>query len=91
MRSPRAAFTASRDPGQSLTFSQFLLAMDSYPPHYTVGLMAGALTWLLGGTVTSSAVIGVGFGYLDKRMHGPGSHAAASASLRPSPNYKYKY
>lgn len=63
--------------------------MSSYPPNYTVGLAAGVLTWLLGGTLTASAVIGVGFGYLDQRMHAPGSLAAGSATLRASSGYKY--
>eukprot|EP00741_Cyanophora_paradoxa_P019035 tig00021108_g18378.t1 len=66
---------------------QFGLAMalaDSYPPHYSLGALAATLTWLLGGTPTASAVIGVGFRYAAKTLYAPGSYSMATAGMRPA-------
>eukprot|EP00741_Cyanophora_paradoxa_P012354 tig00020608_g11937.t3 len=57
---------------------------DSYPNHYTLGALAATLTWLLGGTPTASAVIGVGFGYAAKTLYTPGSYSQATAGMRPA-------
>eukprot|EP00741_Cyanophora_paradoxa_P024198 tig00021745_g23370.t1 len=57
---------------------------DSYPQHYTLGALAATLTWLLGGTPTASAVIGVGFGYAAKTLYAPGSYSMATAGMRPA-------
>eukprot|EP00741_Cyanophora_paradoxa_P015246 tig00020851_g14716.t1 len=57
---------------------------DSYPNHYTLGALAATLTWLLGGTPTASAVIGVGFGYAAKTLYAPGSVSMATAGMRPA-------
>eukprot|EP00741_Cyanophora_paradoxa_P024345 tig00021763_g23509.t1 len=57
---------------------------DSYPPHYSLGALAATLTWLLGGTPTASAVIGVGFGYAAKTLYAPGSVSMATAGMRPA-------
>eukprot|EP00741_Cyanophora_paradoxa_P023628 tig00021603_g22822.t1 len=52
--------------------------------HYTLGALAATLTWLLGGTPTASAVIGVGFGYAAKTLYAPGSVSMATAGMRPA-------
>eukprot|EP00741_Cyanophora_paradoxa_P013583 tig00020703_g13115.t1 len=52
--------------------------------HYTLGALAATLTWLLGGTPTASAVIGVGFGYAAKSLYAPGSVSMATAGMRPA-------
>ena len=57
---------------------------DSYPAHYSVGALAAVLTWLLGGTPTASAAIGVGFGFADKALHAPGGSSARTAGMRPA-------
>eukprot|EP00741_Cyanophora_paradoxa_P021944 tig00021428_g21181.t1 len=48
------------------------------------GALAATLTWLLGGTPTASAVIGVGFGYAAKTLYAPGSVSMATAGMRPA-------
>eukprot|EP00741_Cyanophora_paradoxa_P015845 tig00020908_g15297.t1 len=48
------------------------------------GALAATLTWLLGGTPTASAVIGVGFGYAAKSLYAPGSCSQAAAGMRPA-------
>eukprot|EP00741_Cyanophora_paradoxa_P020357 tig00021251_g19649.t1 len=48
------------------------------------GALAATLTWLLGGTPTASAVIGVGFGYAAKSLYAPGCASQAAAGMRPA-------
>eukprot|EP00741_Cyanophora_paradoxa_P024785 tig00000310_g23928.t1 len=56
------------------------MAFEAYPAHYSLGALAATLTWLLGGTPTASAVIGVGFGYAAKSLYAP----AAPRRRRPA-------
>eukprot|EP00741_Cyanophora_paradoxa_P013520 tig00020693_g13054.t1 len=58
--------------------------IDAAEDHYTLGALAATLTWLLGGTPTASAVIGVGFGYAAKSLYAPGSVSMATAGMRPA-------
>eukprot|EP00741_Cyanophora_paradoxa_P011912 tig00020567_g11510.t1 len=64
------------------TLPQFgpAMAFEAYPAHYSLGALAATLTWLLGGTPTASAVIGVGFGYAAKSLYAP----AAPRRRRPA-------
>eukprot|EP00741_Cyanophora_paradoxa_P019875 tig00000217_g19183.t1 len=59
------------------------MAFEAYPAHYSLGALAATLTWLLGGTPTASAVIGVGFGYAAKSLYAPGGASQAAAGMRP--------
>eukprot|EP00741_Cyanophora_paradoxa_P001814 tig00000507_g1759.t1 len=88
-RTTRASGTCTTEAPRRYFFStlpQFgpAMAFEAYPAHYSLGALAATLTWLLGGTPTASAVIGVGFGYAAKSLYAPGGASQAAAGMRPA-------